>query len=128
MPYIYQSELWCDSCGQAIRERITAEGHAPENPDDETSYDSDEFPKYASTDGETDSPSHCGSGNECLEAIELSDGTKVGALISENLTTDGADYVRQAVKEGGLVAVEVWKPAFDWVDYEDEEEDEEDED
>ena len=37
-------------------------------------------------------------------------------MLTENLTSEGEQYVREAVREGGLVALEVWKPAFD-LDY-----------
>lgn len=130
MVYMYQAALWCDSCANEIKGRLTREGKAPEDPDDDTSFDSDEFPKYVgTTGGESDTPDHCDAGADCLEAEELSDGTKVGALLTEELTTDGAEYVKQAVAEGGLCAVEIWKPAFDWLDYDEGDEgDEEEED
>lgn len=116
MPYIYQAALWCDSCGQAICERLTAEGAAPADPDDEYSYDSDDFPKYVATPGESDSPDHCNAGPDCLEAEILSDGSKVGALLSDELTSVGVEYVKEAVAEGGPVA-EFWRDSFSWIDF-----------
>lgn len=110
MVYIYQADLWCDECGKAIRRRIKAEGHAPKG---ETPCDSDEYPKHAH-EGESDSPNHCAAGDECPNAIELSDGRKVGELLTEDLTSDGEEYVRQAIAEGHLCAVEVW--AEKWPD------------
>lgn len=111
MAAIYAADIWCDSCGYAIRDSIKAEGKAPENPDDERTYDSDEYPKYASDDEESDSPQHCGSGETCLEADTLSDGSKVGKLIGTELTDDGVEYVREAIAEGGLVA-DFWAEEF----------------
>jgi len=107
--YIYAADIYCEQCGEAIRERITAEGYAPADPDDEASYDSDEFPKgpYPDGGGEADCPQHCGSGPDCINAIEFDDGCKVGAWLENELTADGVEYVRQAIREGGEVA-ELW--------------------
>ncbi|GAF74579.1 unnamed protein product [marine sediment metagenome] len=107
--YIYAADIYCKQCGEAIRERITREGTAPADLDDEVSYDSDEFPKgpYSDGGGEADCPQHCGSGPDCLNAIELDDGSKVGAWLENELTTDGVEYVREAIREGGEVA-ELW--------------------
>ncbi len=111
MPYIYQADLWCDSCGRAIRRQLRREGHAPAYPQDETSYDSDEFPKYAADSGEADCPQHCGAGEDCLEAIELPSGRKIGALLSTDLTGDGVRYTQEAIAAGGEVA-ELWAEEF----------------
>lgn len=107
--YIYQADIFCEACGEAIREEIIQEKLAPPDPSDEASYDSDEFPKGPFPDGggEADSPQHCGAGEECLDAIELSDGHKVGAWLENALTTDGIEYVKEAIQGGGEVA-ELW--------------------
>ena len=106
--YIYQAALYCEDCGRAIRRRLKAEGFAPENPADECSYDSDEFPKGPFSDGggEADSPQHCDSGEDCLNAIVLSE-RLIGAWLENELTSQGAAYVREAVEAGGEVA-ELW--------------------
>lgn len=114
MAAIYQADIYCDSCGDDVRQQITTKGKAPTNPDDETSYDSDEYPKRANDDDESDSPQHCGSGETCLEAETLSDGSKVGKLIGTNLTEAGVEYVREAIEAGGIVA-DFWAEQF--VDY-----------
>lgn len=111
MAAIYAADIFCDSCGESIRQRIIAEGKAPQNPEDETTYDSGEFPKRADDDDESDSPQHCGSHADCLEADTLSDGSKVGKLIGTNLTEAGVEYVRETITEGGLVA-EFWADQF----------------
>lgn len=111
MPYIYAADLWCYSCGREIRKRLRREGKAPADPHDENSYDSDEFPKFVGDAGEADCPQHCGAGEECLEAIELPSGRKVGALLSTELTGDGVRYTQEAIAAGGEVA-ELWAEAF----------------
>jgi len=110
MPAIYQADVWCDSCAADIRDRIIGEGFAPAHPDDETTYDSDEYPKSMSDDESADSPQHCASGADCLEGVELSDGTKVGCLFGD-LTPEGLDYVREAIREGGIVS-EYWRQYY----------------
>ena len=111
MAQVYQADIFCDSCGEQIRLRILGEGKAPQNPIDETTYDSDEYPKRAWDHDESDSPQHCGSGETCLEAETLSDGSKVGKLIGTTLTDDGVAYVREAIAAGGLVA-DFWEEEF----------------
>jgi len=107
--YIYAADIYCEQCGEAIRERIIREGFAPADPDDQRSYDSDEFPKgpYCDGGGEADCPQHCGAGPQCVNAIEFDDGHKVGAWLENELTADGVEYVREAIREGGEVA-EMW--------------------
>jgi len=104
--YIYCADIYCEDCGEKIREDIDREGLAPADPDDETSYDSDEYPKgpYPDGGGEADCPQHCGSGENCINAIELSDGHKIGAFLENPLTSDGVKYVQEAIQNGGEVA------------------------
>jgi len=117
MCYIYQADIWCNNCGEAIRERLIREGHAPTDPNDEWSYDSDDFPKRASDNDESDSPQHCAAGENCINAIELPSGSKVGLLFGE-LTSDGIAYVQEANEEakescaGCKEIVELWRKHY----------------
>ena len=45
-----------------------------------------------------------------------SDGRKIGKLLGTRLTSDGVNYVKEAVAKGGLVA-EFWQSQFDWIDW-----------
>lgn len=90
MPYIYQADIYCDSCGRDIASRLT---------EPETPYDSNDYPHYVATHGETDTPQHCGSGPDCLEGVEDDDGTKFGAPLTEGLTDYGIGYVLDALHE-----------------------------
>jgi hypothetical protein len=132
MAAIYQADVWCDDCADSIKDRICSElwsdrGNS-ETPDgtavaefasrddlydhlifmDERQYDSDEFPKYCDDDEECDCPQHCA---DC------------GYFFGNSLTTDGADYVRETVREDvesgcvDSVACTVWMPYYDWIDY-----------
>lgn len=77
MAYIYAADLHCDKCGEEIKRRLDAEGKTPEYPDDDCSFDSDDYPKYAGEDGgESDCPQHCGSCHEPLDNPLTSDGVK----------------------------------------------------
>jgi len=101
--YIYAAALYCGCCGEAIRDTLTREGKAPRNPDDESSYDSDQFPKgpYPDGGGEADSPQHCDS---CLTFLE------------NPLTGDGLAYVREAIAEwperGNLETLATWRDFY----------------
>jgi hypothetical protein len=111
MAAIYQADLWCDDCADAIREQVQARGHAPADPDDEHTYDSDEYPKHAGDDDESDCPQHCGAGETCLNAIELPSGRKVGLLFG-SLTSDGVDYVREHAFDPSGEVVDLWVRHF----------------
>lgn len=107
MPYMYAADLWCDSCGEAINRLASSQS---DNPDVERA-------EYVGEDtGESDSPCHCGSHEDCLEAETLPSGRKIGALLSTSLTSYGIEYVKEAVADGGEVS-EFWRQAFDWIDF-----------
>lgn len=83
--YIYNADIYCEACGEAIRNEMANANHAPENWDDESSYDSGEFPKgpYPDGGGESDCPNHCGA---------------CGAFLENPLTTDGMNYVIESLQ------------------------------
>ncbi len=64
------------------------------------SEDSNLFPQNL-TEWETDVPNHCACGPDCVDAIVLSDGRKIGALLpGQSLTQDGARYVLTEAEDG----------------------------
>jgi hypothetical protein len=108
MAYIYQADVWCDDCGRDIRRRLTAASKAPDNPRDEWSYDSDDFPKRAD-EGVSDCPQHCAADEHCINAMTLPSGRKIGVLLG-GLTRDGVEYVKQA---GAGEVVALWRTHYD---------------
>jgi hypothetical protein len=118
--YIYCADIYCEDCGEKIREDIDREGLAPTDPDDEHTYDSEEYPKgpYAEGGGESDCPQHCGSGADCVNAIELYNGTKIGAFLENPLTSDGLTYARESYETEKTEVTELWRDfycdGFDW--------------
>lgn len=84
--YIYQAALLCAGHGEETRARIRAEGNAPEDESNESSYDSDEYPKGPLPDGggEADTPQHC---DVCQRFLE------------NPLTSDGYAYVADSIAE-----------------------------
>lgn len=107
--YIYAADCYCEACGEAIRARLAAEGSAPTDPDDEHSYDSDDYPKGPYDASERDYPGHCASGPDCLAPTEMADGTKVGQFFENDLTTDGVNYVNAAIRENpNNKVVQLW--------------------
>jgi hypothetical protein len=110
--YIYQAELWCNACGEKIQKDLIASGKAPADTENEHSFDSDDFPKYA-WNGDTDSPNHCPSGDTCLgDAVDLgkwglgkkaklygSETRVIGELLDESLTSDGVEFIKETLKE-----------------------------
>jgi hypothetical protein len=136
MAAIYQADIWCDDCADTIRERIWLEseyGPTYNNRkeweeafefDDRSEYDSDEYPEYCDDDEACDYPQHCAAGAMCINAEVLAGGGKVGYFFGNSLTSDGAAYVKTTVREdteAGFdesVACTIWKPHYDWIDYE----------
>lgn len=83
MGYIYQADTYCDDCGNAICERLKAEGKAPEDTMDHSSYDSDDYPKSADVENEeSDTPHHCAG---------------CGEFLRNPLTSAGYKYVQSAL-------------------------------
>lgn len=116
--YIYDADIYCEACGEDIRQRIDAAGGKPKHKE----FDSSEYPHgpYENGGGESDTPGHCGSGEHCLCATVLDDGRKVGCLLENPLTTDGVRYVAEymesdpdsnVVKEWVLLYLEELKDA-----------------
>lgn len=104
--YMYQAALYCAECGEKIRADLDVIGHTPEDPDDETSYDSDDYPKgpFADGGGEADSPQHC---DACRVFLE------------NPLTSGGETYVREAIDRAietnrvDSVALIEWRSFYD---------------
>lgn len=109
MSYIYQADIWCDCCGKQICEDIQKEGKAPADPDDECSYDSDEYPKSNAglSDDSADGPQHCAAGADCLEPFVLN-GTVYGAFLENDLTDEGREYVKELYKERPTELTQFW--------------------
>lgn len=91
MAYIYQAALWCDNCADLIKDRLRDEIGDDFNPENEESYDSDEFPKYAGKDGgESDSPQHCDGCQRFLRNAITSNGYEyIVKSIADALTGNG---------------------------------------
>ena len=105
--YIYQADLYCPACITKIRLRLEAEGKKPENWRDETTFDSDDYPKgpFADGGGESDTPQHCGMGADCLDYLSLTNDAedapqiRVGAFLKNPLTCEGVKYVQEAIDQ-----------------------------
>ena len=52
--YIYAADIYCKDCGEDLKSKLTQ----PENPDDENTYDSDDYPKGPCEVSESDYPQH----------------------------------------------------------------------
>ena len=80
--YIYRAELWCEECAQQII--VKTPQTAGLDPSNESSWDSDDYPKgpYPNGGGESDSPQHCAG---------------CGLFLENPLTEDGRRYVREAL-------------------------------
>lgn len=77
MAYIYQADVYCDDCGQAIKAKCP-------KPNYPQPWDTDDYPASASEDEPTDSPQHCGGCHVPLD---------------NPLTDEGLLYVLEAIEE-----------------------------
>lgn len=109
MGAIYNADVWCDDCARHICDKIQALGNAPDDPNNEYSFDSDDYPKlYDEETEESDMPQHCAG---------------CGVFLENPLTTVGADYVKDMVIEDieagctDSVALTEWFPFYDWIDW-----------
>lgn len=126
MAGIYQAEMWCDDCAEAIAKDLIQKGQFPsywtesekaqviENEGDAAGIDadSDDWPNWGHDDHEeSDSPQHCGANSECLNKIDLceygfpenaplygAEDRYVGAIVS-SLTTYGAEGTAEMIRE-----------------------------
>jgi hypothetical protein len=82
--YMFQAALLCEDCGAIAK--IERKEYEPRDPEDESSFDSDHYPKgpYADGGGEADCPQHCDS---------------CGLFLENPLTPDGDAYVREQAAE-----------------------------
>ena len=91
MAYIYQADVWCDSCGEHIKAELDREKKTPEDVDDESSFDSDEYPKqYDAENEEADDPQNCADGR----CGGFSNGSSYGTFLQNQLTQEGYRYLK----------------------------------
>lgn len=113
--YIYAADCYCEDCAKSIKKHLRRIGRVPKNPNDETTFDSDCWPKgpYEKGGGASDTPQHCGSGETCVNAMEVGDGYKVGVWLENPLTQAGEDYVLEQIEEhtDGLVS-DFWAKVY----------------
>jgi hypothetical protein len=105
--FIYSAALYCEPCGEAIRERLPLPAGA--DLENESTFDSDDYPKgpYGDGGGEADTPQHC---DAC------------GLFLENPLTPHGVEFVREALRTVARIeaageapqswARDVWGPAY----------------
>lgn len=79
--YIYNADVYCQECAKKIKANST---NRPLDPSDETSYDSDVYPKGPYSNQESDAPEHCAG---------------CGIFLENPLTSEGYDYLREKIAE-----------------------------
>lgn len=119
---IYAADMWCAGCADKIKDRLCSEGNAPADIDDARSYDSDVYPKDVDVSCESDTVQHCAAGADCVDAHEFDDDFKIGVWLENDLTSDGEDCVRDAVRAGreavgGNVVTELWAEYYGYLDF-----------
>ena len=126
--YIYQADVWCDSCGERIRADLRGAGKVPTYA---RPWDSDDWPDGGYPDDEaTDCPQHCAAGDECLDPIDLTEWglpadarmlgaatARIGALLGTGLTNYGVEGLRDMLEEPAPTEYQqalhrFWKDAF----------------
>ncbi len=127
--YAYNADTYCDACGDKLRAELDAQCVADED-------DSNGYPQWVR--GEpTDSPDHCASVADCAgESVDLreygasadalvgAESCVIGELLSDELTDDGADYLREMLTDSRTpyqtALHRFWRESFaDYLDSED---------
>jgi hypothetical protein len=117
--FIYNADTYCDSCGERIREDLEARGESPAD-------DSDSYPQGPYPSEPTDSPDHCASVAECLEAIDLAgyglrptdpiygaEARRIGALLSDGLTDEGVRWLVEVLAEADETSTPYQRALYD---------------
>src|SRR5208282_6160283 len=103
--YIYRADVWCHNCAEKIKLSQAASTNRPPNPEDETSYDSDVWPKGPYEDQESDSPEHCAGCGLFLENPLTQAGYRYVQMETATVTTmetdlkETADLLAHAIEE-----------------------------
>ncbi len=106
--FIYCADIYCEECGAKIRAELDKAGKTPADVQNESSFDSDEYPKgpFDDAGGATDCPQHCA---ECK------------CYLYAPLTSEGQCYAADALweyvisKRGDRKVLDQW--AEDLADY-----------
>lgn len=100
--YVYQAALICSACVDRLKATLPIPDGA--DLDNESSFDSDDYPKgpYGHGGGEADCPQHC----DCC-----------GSFLENPLTDDGREYVREAFREFGETGHGDWTVLRQWADF-----------
>jgi hypothetical protein len=104
MPYIYQADVWCDECTRQIKadiERCHPE-QVPEDKSDDSTWDSDEWPKEFDDEQATDGPVNCAAGYKCgVWWVGLEEQRGYGLFINTPLTAEGYRYLKKMLNTHG---------------------------
>jgi hypothetical protein len=86
--YVYCAAMYCEECAMLIRQELSEAGGVDHQ-------DTDTWPQgpYDDGGGEADSPQHC---DTCQVFLE------------NPLTTEGYEYVREAIEEESGAVIEQW--------------------
>lgn len=103
--YMYCAAMYCGPCGENLRAQLDAAGKRPADPNAESTYDSDDYPKgpYSAGGGEADTPQHC---DAC------------GVHLENPLTPDGVAYVADAIRafdqegDGTADVIATWREFY----------------
>jgi|SRR5580704_7194736 hypothetical protein len=111
MGYIYQADVWCNKCGEHIKAELEREGKAPEDPENESSFDSDDYPKhYDAENEESDGPENCADGR----CGGTTGGRSWGTFLQNQLTQEGYRYLKSMLDEHGATLPEF---AREWAEF-----------
>jgi hypothetical protein len=95
--YAYQGALYCDDCAEQIIEELDAQGA-------EDDGDSEQYPQGPHSDGggESDSPYHCDNGAQCVNAVQVPGGAKIGCPFGNPMTVEGLSHLVEAIADDVL--------------------------
>jgi hypothetical protein len=91
LAYVFQSALYCEECGDKIKNRLSSKADTG---------DSNDYPQgpYNDGGGEADSPQFCDSGKACSNKVVVPSGTSIGCPLGNPLTRDGIKEINETVR------------------------------
>lgn len=102
------AELYCEDCANKYIIPQTRAGF-PEKMSAEETREFKQMIKDAwiNPNEEWDSPEHCASREECVNAIEIGE-YKIGCWLENKLTSQGIEYVKEVIRDRSGLCWELW--------------------
>lgn len=106
------AELYCEDCARKYIIPQTRAGFPEKmNAEEKREYNQMIRDGWVNPREEWDSPEHCASREDCVNAIMVGE-HKIGAWLENRLTSDGLKYVKEVIRERDGLCWELWAECY----------------